>query len=153
MEKVDLYENEVIMGGAFKSGLCYIKNYDGSFLNDYRNPREAMEPDGVINEDDLHGWPDMTHAILFHNDGTVDLCVLHDVKHECYLRQSAWELYMYKVDLTHMPREKWISWPQMRLLCTNSPMFYEKDMIEHMLKFGGIDINQFSICETENKDV
>lgn len=145
-------KGEKILGGTFKEGLCYIKNYDGTFKGDPNDPAEAMEPDAVLAADAIPAWPEKYHAFLIHEDGTIDIVLYYSVNYSNYLREAAFEIWMQANAMkTMMPKEKWLEYPNGNLIAINSPRAMYHQMISVMLRFGDIHYGQF--IELKTKEV
>ena len=141
-------------GEALKEGLYYIKNYDGSFVNDPNDPRDAMTPDGMIDGEEIDYWPQHTYNFLIHEDGTMDICLYWCANYSGYLRQAAWEIYMTFSRNRITRREVW--WfmrNNPELIATNSGKPLHQRMIAEMLRFDGITIDQFAELKEQEERI
>lgn len=141
-------KNEKINGGAFKEGLCYIKNYDG-IPTDLRS---ELEPDKIIESDRIGYWREKTHAFLLHKDGTMDLCIYHDISYSNSLRQSAYMIFMQVRAAKGLEPETWYEYPNVRLITLNSCKPYHHSMIGEMLRLPDVGIRQFA-SQKENVEI
>lgn len=136
-------KGENIKGGDFKEGLCYVKNYDGAFNGDPTDPCSAMEPNAVINSDHMGKWSSKIHAFLLHEDGTMDLCIYHDIDYSNSLRQTAWMIFMEVSGAKGLEKEIWYEYPDVKPITLNSRKSYHHSMIGELLVFTGVEIRQF----------
>ena len=140
-------KDEEINSGAFKEGLCYVKNYDGAFNGDPTDPCSAMEPNAVINSDYMGKWSSKTHAFLLHEDGTMDLCIYHDINYSNSLRQAAYMIFMEVRGAKGLEKGVWYEYPDVKPIALNSSKSYHHSMIGEMLACPGVDVKQFKMID------
>ena len=132
---------DVINGGTFREGLCYIKNYNGAL---YGDERDLIKPFSTLDSEKMEGWPKGFGAMLIHEDGTIDACVYHSMAYRSLLCHAAFDMIMCRDELKMWPREKWIEYPNYALIPSDSEHPKYKHVVSEMLKLNGIEADQFA---------